>query len=190
MPPVSQSTLIPDRVPFWRDPQKGRLWRAGLEGEGLGEGHTPQPRGGWWFSTKAVRRCFSFTPVDTGPSNGYWPFRRPRPPSSRIHGHTASPGRASAGRGGSRATKAGAAGRESSGTPWTNRATVARGSSLPVQPREDTAGARATSIRCHLYQNPLGELSVSLPPSSQPGARALGTYAGGMQGMGGITSPS
>ena len=145
----------------------------GLEGQGLGEGHTPspQPHGGWRFSTKAADRCFSFTPVDMGPTNSYWPFRRPRSPSSRVHGHTASLGKASAGRGGNKATKAGAAGRESSGTPWTNGATVARGSSLPVQPGKDTAGVRATFIRCLTSGILSGALSVAATPapSQRPG---------------------
>lgn len=120
IPPVSLSTLFPSRHPFLRKQQTQAASESGPRGRRARQTvclwvrdtpHRPQPHGGRWASTKAAGTCFSFTLDDTESTNDYWPLYRPQPSSSRVCGYIASLGQASAGRGGSKATGAQAAGR-------------------------------------------------------------------------------
>lgn len=145
--------------------------------------HSPQPRGGWWFSTKAADRRFSFTPVDVGPTNGYWPFLQAQAPvfqGSRSHCFT----------GQSLCRERREQGHQSRGSwervIWDTMDQQGHRSQReqpPYPTRRRYCRSQGHLLALPEKTSPLEELSASLPPSSQPGARALGAYAGGVQGV-------
>lgn len=171
---MSLSTLIPgtSTPTFWRDQQIREASEGGVRGGRAvhtlcpwvkDTPHSPQPHGGWWSSTKAADGCFSFTPGDVGPTNGYRPFYRPRlhlPGFMVTLLHWIKPlqGEDAAWQLEHRQLGRGCLGSQRPGRPQSLKGTA----SLPNQKTMQERGPPC-STPC-LAVHPLGELSVSLLP--------------------------